>query len=56
MTQRHWALIGWAFIWLLVLCAVWIDWRWPLTIFALICLLGLIKKAGELPRSPPNPR
>lgn len=48
LTRAHWNLVGWAMLWLLVLTAVWVSWRWALTAFALLCLLGLVKKATEL--------
>jgi hypothetical protein len=54
MTAAHYRLVGWAFLWLLLLVGVWISWRWALTAVALISLLGLIKRATELkgPRTP----
>ena len=57
MTAAHYKLIGFATLWLLVLCAVWVDWRWSVTAFAVLALIGLIKKAFELKSPlPPHPR
>jgi predicted MFS family arabinose efflux permease len=55
LTDRHWNLVGFATLWLLLLFGIWIDWRWSLTIVALLSLLGLVRRASQLPPSPRSP-
>jgi hypothetical protein len=55
VTDRHWQLVGFATLWLLVLAGIWVSWRWAATVFVLLCLLGLVRRARLLPPSPRSP-